>query len=43
MVQIEIRTSEIFKIVKKFFPIYLKYINYFTLLFIAMFISLGLA
>lgn len=42
MDQIEIKSSQIFGMIKKFFPVYLKYIHYFTLLFIAMFISLGL-
>lgn len=42
MEQIEIKSSQIFGIIKKIFPIYLNYIKYFTLLFIVMFVSLGL-
>lgn len=42
MEKIEIKSSQIFDAIKKFLPIYLKYIKYFTLLFITMFVCLGL-
>lgn len=42
MEKVEIKSSQIFDTVKKLFPVYLKYIKYFTLLFITMFICLGL-